>query len=186
MSHLRANLPSRALVADFGCGDAALARDLVSGSTDKNGDEKHFKVLSFDLLSKDGWVIEAECASGVPLPGTDSTKANPLGEGQIVDAVVCCLSLMGTDWIGMIREARRVLVQGSVMARMSCFATCVANAYLCIALDLRGFLKVAEVSSRFTNIDEFVTLVESVGFKLVSKVSVSWDRPGGVKQLSSQ
>lgn len=64
----------------------------------------------------------------------------------MVDAVVCCLSLMGTDWISMIREARRVLKD-------------------------EGKLLIAEVSSRFEKIDEFVKLVESVGFESTGKVS---------------
>lgn len=65
---------------------------------------KDLKVISFDLVSKDGWVIEAECSS-VPLPGGRAG-------GQIVDCVVCCLSLMGTDWVEMVREARRILKEG--------------------------------------------------------------------------
>lgn len=101
-SQLQAELPSRSLVADFGCGDAQLARDLASASSTAD-----LKVISFDLVSKDGYVIEAECSS-VPLPGSSLAT----GGGQIVDAVVCCLSLMGTDWIEMVREARRVLVPG--------------------------------------------------------------------------
>lgn len=40
-----------------------------------------------------------------------------------------------------------------------------------------GALKIAEVSSRFTNIDKFVALVESVGFTLESKVSPSARAP---------
>ena len=34
----------------------------------------------------------------------------------------------------------------------------------------RGQLKIAEVSSRFENVDQFVSLVSSVGFKFKSKV----------------
>jgi len=64
----------------------------------------------------------------------------------MVDAVVCCLSLMGTDWINTIREARRVLKDD-------------------------GKLLIAEVSSRFEKIDEFVKLIESVGFESSGKVS---------------
>jgi len=91
---LLATLEPRSLVADFGCGDAQLARSLAADETNE------LRCLSFDLVSKDSWVVEAECSS-VPLPGGNG--------GEIVDAVVCCLSLMGTDWINCVREARRVL-----------------------------------------------------------------------------
>jgi len=33
-------------------------------------------------------------------------------------------------------------------------------------------LKIAEVTSRFKDVDQFVALVEKVGFKLINKVSV--------------
>lgn len=95
---LSESLAPNSLIADFGCGDATLARALVTSEADS------LKVVSFDLVSKDGWVVEAECSS-VPLPGGKQG-------GQIVDAVVCCLSLMGTDWVNMIREAHRVLKSG--------------------------------------------------------------------------
>jgi ribosomal RNA-processing protein 8 len=38
---------------------------------------------------------------------------------EIVDVVVCCLSLMGTNWIGGIYEACRILKQGYVQFRLS-------------------------------------------------------------------
>ncbi|KPV74979.1 uncharacterized protein RHOBADRAFT_27456 [Rhodotorula graminis WP1] len=126
---LLSSLPVNALIADFGCGDAALARTLLVA-------QKQLKVASFDLLSQSSYVVEAECSS-VPLPGGDAG-------GEIVDAVVCCLSLMGTDWIRMVREAKRVLKDG-------------------------GVLKIAEVTSRFTSVDEFVKLVNALGFSLSHK-----------------
>lgn len=116
-------LAPNSLIADFGCGDAALARTLcpppATASTSvaaqlppipslkvtaKAAKAKQLKVASFDLVSQSSYVVEAECSS-VPLPGGTAG-------GEIVDAVVCCLSLMGTDWIRMIREARRVLRAG--------------------------------------------------------------------------
>jgi ribosomal RNA-processing protein 8 len=152
-NNLLSSLPAGSLVADFGCGDAGLARTLCpSSSSSASGPslklklaqpklvaQKALKVVSFDLVSQNPYVIEAECSS-VPLPGSSTTS-----EGQVVDAVVCCLSLMGTDWINVIREARRVL-RGD------------------------GKLLIAEVSSRFEKVDEFVKLVESVGFESTGKV----------------
>jgi ribosomal RNA-processing protein 8 len=36
------------------------------------------------------------------------------GSSEVVDVVVCCLSLMGTNWVGGIYEACRILKQGYV------------------------------------------------------------------------
>ncbi|KAL7006512.1 25S rRNA (adenine645-N1)-methyltransferase [Cystobasidiomycetes sp. EMM_F5] len=121
----------KVVIADLGCGDAQLAQDLVS---------KGFTVLSFDLISVNAWVVQAQCTRRVPLPGGFGTAS----AAAIVDVVVCCLSLMGNDWLGMITEARRILKQG-------------------------GKLKIAEVTSRFTDGKAFIKLIEECGFKLLSK-----------------
>lgn len=105
--------PKRTVIADFGCGDAALARALVP---------KGFSVLSFDLVSDSAYVIEADTCDRVPLPGSegpleesaDDASDEQVGEGQVVDVVVCALSLMGTNWPGCIREAWRILRAGYV------------------------------------------------------------------------
>lgn len=82
-------------IADLGCGDAALAKTLVP---------KGFKVLSFDLVSDNEWVIEADICDKLPLPGKEEIDG-----AQVVDICVCALSLMSTNWARCIREARRVL-----------------------------------------------------------------------------
>lgn len=92
---------SRPVIADLGCGDAQLAKTLVP---------EGFTVLSFDLVSTDGWVVEAQCTKHIPLPGAEGGDGE--SEGAIVDVVVCCLSLMGQDWVNMISEARRILKSG--------------------------------------------------------------------------
>ena len=91
------------VIADLGCGDAQLARSLVPLG---------FTVLSYDLISVNAWVVEAQCTQRVPLPG--SNEKGKEGQAAIVDVVVCCLSLMGMDWLGMIRESRRILKEGLV------------------------------------------------------------------------
>jgi ribosomal RNA-processing protein 8 len=92
--------PRGTVIADLGCGDAALARTLVP---------KGFCVLSFDLVA-DTYVLEANVCERIPLPGTeDSLDDNP---AQVVDVCVCALSLMSLDWIRCIREAWRVLRLG--------------------------------------------------------------------------
>ncbi|PON36639.1 Methyltransferase-related [Parasponia andersonii] len=71
-------------VADFGCGDACLAKNV------KN------KVFSFDLVSNDPSVVACDM-SNTPL---DSVS---------VDVAVFCLSLMGTNFSSYLQEAYRVL-----------------------------------------------------------------------------
>lgn len=92
--------PARTIVADLGCGDAALARALVP---------KGLNVLSFDLVSDGNFVIEADTCAKIPLPGTEEDSED---NGHIVDVVVCALSLMGTNWPICIREAWRILREG--------------------------------------------------------------------------
>ncbi|KAL0741732.1 hypothetical protein Bca4012_083245 [Brassica carinata] len=75
---------SSLVVADFGCGDARIAKSV------KN------KVFSFDLVSKDPSVIACDM-SNTPL------------ESSSVDVAVFCLSLMGTNYSSYIKEAHRVL-----------------------------------------------------------------------------
>ncbi|XP_024963586.1 ribosomal RNA-processing protein 8 [Cynara cardunculus var. scolymus] len=75
---------SSLVVADFGCGDARLAKGV------KN------KVFSIDLVSKDPSVIACDM-SNTPL---DSSS---------IDVAVFCLSLMGTNFPNYLEEANRVL-----------------------------------------------------------------------------
>ena len=109
VSHYISILSSRprgTLIVDLGCGDAALAKSLVP---------KGLTVLSYDLVSDGEFVVEADVCAKVPLPGGEDEGS--VGEGdeeeerkaQVVDVVVCALSLMSTNWVGCIREAWRVL-----------------------------------------------------------------------------
>ncbi|OXC69480.1 hypothetical protein AYX13_02041 [Cryptococcus neoformans] len=168
--NLLSSLPSGTVIADLGCGDAGLARALVPQGK---------IVMSFDLVGDNGvpgaettennaaggWVVEADFLEKVPLPGRPggldygvpaaeeiegmekkknkkkSSRKRDAASSEIVDAVVCCLSLMGTNWVGGISEACRILKQG-------------------------GTFHVAEVTSRFTSTEAFVSIVESFGFEL--------------------
>ncbi|XP_014909179.1 ribosomal RNA-processing protein 8 [Poecilia latipinna] len=67
----------------------------------------------------------------------------PLGDNS-VDIAVFCLSLMGTNLVEFLAEANRVL-------------------------KMRGVLKVAEVASRFDNVQNFISALAGLGFKMISK-----------------
>ncbi|PWY98990.1 hypothetical protein BCV70DRAFT_122256 [Testicularia cyperi] len=140
----KARFSPSALVVDLGAGEGGLAKKLVP---------EGLKVLCFDLITtRDGWVRRQDTAAvgGLPLPGyfdideplhDEPTQGSNNAPG-IVDVAVFCLSLMGTNWVQMIVESRRVLREG-------------------------GELIIAEVSSRFEGgFKAFVSLVEQVGFKL--------------------
>lgn len=94
--------PAKTVVADLGCGDAALAKALVP---------KGFTILSFDLVSDGDFVVEADVCTRIPLPGSEAEDNDG---AQVVDVVVCALSLMSVNWAGCIREAWRVLKMGYV------------------------------------------------------------------------
>ncbi|KAL2505227.1 Ribosomal RNA-processing protein 8 [Abeliophyllum distichum] len=80
---IKDHIPSL-VVADFGCGDARLARSV------KN------KVFSIDLVSNDPSVIACDM-SNTPL------------ETSSIDVAVFCLSLMGINFPNYLKEAHRVL-----------------------------------------------------------------------------
>lgn len=79
-----ATCPRRWVVADMGCGDAALAAAVPQ------------RVHSFDLVSTAPGVVACNMAA-VPLPPCS------------VDVVVFCLSLMGVDYGTFVEEAARLL-----------------------------------------------------------------------------
>ncbi|KAJ2539503.1 25S rRNA (adenine645-N1)-methyltransferase [Coemansia sp. RSA 1933] len=111
----------RLVVADMGCGEAKLAATV----------RKQHKVHSFDLVAYNKYITACNIAK-VPL------------KNGVVDVVIFCLALMGTDFIKFIREANRILRAG-------------------------GELKIAEVVSRISDIDSFVSALEKQGFKLEHK-----------------
>ena len=84
------SLPSNTIVADFGCGEARLARSVPH------------TVHSFDLVAANERVTACDMAH------------TPLTAGS-VDVCIFCLSLMGTNVSDFISEARRVLKNGGTM-----------------------------------------------------------------------
>ncbi|CAK1577966.1 unnamed protein product [Parnassius mnemosyne] len=109
-------MPKSILVADMGCGEAALSKRLPH------------KVRSFDLVA-----------------ATDNVEACDMAHTPLlsasVDVAVYCLALMGTDLTQYLVEANRVLKVG-------------------------GHLLIAEVESRFDDVEAFVKEVQRLGFKL--------------------
>ena len=86
-------------VADFGCGDAELAKKLLAIKRKGSGKAEAscpFVVHSFDLVASCPLVTACDMAR-VPLPD------------KSVDVAVFCLSLMGTNLADFVREAYRVL-----------------------------------------------------------------------------
>jgi ribosomal RNA-processing protein 8 len=78
-------------IADLGCGEARLAKELAAG-VKKMG----LKILNFDLRASSEFVQVADIAD------------LPLVDGG-VDVVIFCLALMGTNWTDFVDEAWRVL-----------------------------------------------------------------------------
>lgn len=104
--------PPRTMVADLGCGDAALAKALIP---------RGLNVLSYDLVSDDEYVIEADVFDRIPLPGSEGNgREKTIGSAQVVDVVVCSLSLMGTNWPMCLREAWRILKPECVSPSPAC------------------------------------------------------------------
>ncbi|KAJ8958302.1 hypothetical protein NQ318_017448, partial [Aromia moschata] len=110
-------LPKDHIVADFGCGEAKLAKSVQQ------------KVYSFDLVAVDDSVVACDM-SRVPL------------SNESADVAVFCLSLMGTNLQDYLLEANRILKVG-------------------------GTLKIAEVESRFEDVDNFIEGISRFGFKKI-------------------
>ncbi|KAL2061833.1 hypothetical protein VTL71DRAFT_7211 [Oculimacula yallundae] len=79
------------VLADLGCGDAAL-----STSLQPHLKKLKLKIHSFDLQSPSPLVTKADIAN------------LPLKDGS-VDVAIFCLALMGTNWVDFIEEAYRIL-----------------------------------------------------------------------------
>ncbi|XP_076252206.1 ribosomal RNA-processing protein 8 [Rhynchophorus ferrugineus] len=108
-------MPDTHIVADFGCGEARLAKEVNQ------------TVHSFDFVSVNDSVTACDMAH-VPLSDFS------------VDIAVFCLSLMGTNLRDYLLEANRVLKNG-------------------------GILKIAEVESRFEDVNTFIKGCEQYGFQ---------------------
>lgn len=112
------------VVADMGCGENLLSKELTN------------KVHAFDYVAIDKDVIACDMSS-VPLNSNE------------VDAVVFCLSLMGSNYLDYLKEAFRIIKP-------------YGNLFIC------------EPKKKIDNrIEEFKKDIESVGFKIIEVNSQS-------------
>lgn len=138
-------------VGDFGCGDAFIYQQV-----------KNHTIYSYDLISKHDYVIECDIAHVYSESRTESEQVPK--ENASLDICIYCLSLMGTNWSEFIIEANRLLKQ---------------NGELWVQNDEEETKnQIAEVRSRFEipaigGDRGFVSIIESLGFKLFSKVQDS-------------
>ncbi|KAG8531693.1 uncharacterized protein KY384_003325 [Bacidia gigantensis] len=91
-------------VIDLGCGDAQLSSSLQTLKHSKS--KPGIKVRSFDFQLPEG-----PTSSLVEKADITNLKAVGVQEGG-TDIAVCCLSLMGTNWVKAVDEVGRVLVRG--------------------------------------------------------------------------
>lgn len=88
-------------IADLGCGDATLASSLTPSKKSLN-----LNLLSFDLSRGD-------TPNAHLITVADITNLRAVGvRNESVDIAVCCLSLMGTNWVNVVDELKRVVRAG--------------------------------------------------------------------------
>ncbi|KAL9100020.1 MAG: hypothetical protein Q9163_004556 [Psora crenata] len=101
-------------IIDLGCGDARLAASLLppppppspSAASQGNDNKLDLAIRSFDLAKGD-----APHAGLVTV--ADITDLGRVGVGDAsVDIAICCLSLMGTNWVDIVDECARVVREG--------------------------------------------------------------------------
>jgi ribosomal RNA-processing protein 8 len=113
------------IIADLGCGEAYLAQRLSKTNR---------KIHSFDLIKINEYITQCDIKN-VPLKNDE------------VDVGIFCLSLMGTNFIDFIQEAKRILKN-------------------------KGILIVSEIMSRIVNTENFIKVFESLGFNLRKKMNI--------------
>lgn len=88
-------------IVDLGCGDATLA-----GSLSPSAKSLGLKLLSFDLAKGDTPNAHLITVADVSNLSTAGVK------GGTVDIAICCLSLMGTNWVDVVGECARIIRGG--------------------------------------------------------------------------
>ena len=88
-------------IVDLGCGDANLAASLSPSATSLG-----LKLLSFDLAKGD-----TPNAHLITVADISNLSAAGVKDGT-VDIAICCLSLMGTNWVDVVGECARIVRGG--------------------------------------------------------------------------
>ena len=88
-------------IVDLGCGDATLASALTHSAKSSN-----LKLLSFDLAKGDTPNAHLITVADISNLFTAGVK-----DGT-VDIAICCLSLMGTNWVDVVGECARIVRGG--------------------------------------------------------------------------
>jgi len=88
-------------IADLGCGDATLASSLLPSKKALN-----LNILSFDLAKGD--TPNAKLITVADVSNLSAAGIKDLS----IDIAVCCLSLMGTNWVNVVHECARVVRGG--------------------------------------------------------------------------
>lgn len=107
-------------IADLGCGDATLAFSLFPSKKALN-----LNLLSFDLAKGD-----TPNANLITVADISNLSAAGIKDGSL-DIAICCLSLMGTNWVDVVAECSRIVRTG-------------------------GEVWVAEIKSRFVRAEQVV------------------------------
>lgn len=88
-------------IVDLGCGDATLAGALIHSAKSLS-----LKLLSFDLAKGD-----TPNAHLITVADISNLSAAGVKDGT-VDIAICCLSLMGTNWVDVVGECARIVRGG--------------------------------------------------------------------------
>ena len=88
-------------IVDLGCGDATLASCLSPSAKSLN-----LKILSFDLAKGDTPNASLITVADISNLSTAGVK------DATVDIAICCLSLMGTNWVDIVKECARIVRGG--------------------------------------------------------------------------
>ena len=88
-------------IADLGCGDATLAGSLLLSAKSLN-----LNILSFDLAKGD-----SPHANFITVADIANLSAADI-KNESVDIAICCLSLMGTNWVDIVNECARIVRRG--------------------------------------------------------------------------
>jgi ribosomal RNA-processing protein 8 len=138
------------VVADFGCGEAELAKQLLQ-IRGKNG-KCPFSIHSFDLVAKGpnaNLITACDSASTLLISGT-------------VDVGIFCLSLMGTNLSDFIREGHRVLKQDGKL-----FIAEVRSRFECSVGRTKGKVDIKTDASDEHDMTSFVQALDQLGFQVV-------------------